>query len=269
VIFDSHCHLDPQTYGGDAGVDEVVATAVAAGVTRMLTVGSGYGDGTAARAVDVAKRHPGVVWASVGLHPHDADLLDDELVAKLTNLAKEPEVVAYGEIGLDYYYDNVPRSVQRTAFVRQIHMALGLNLPIIIHDRESKGECLETLKGEGAFAGAGVLYHCYGGDVEHMHEVVEAGGFISIPGVVTFKKAQDTQDAAKACPSSRLLVETDSPFLTPAPLRGRRNEPCHVALTLEAVALLRGVPTMELAKITTDNTLAFFGIAKESAQINL
>jgi TatD DNase family protein len=260
MIFDSHCHLDPETYGGDTGVDEVVATAVAAGVTRMLTVGSGYGDGTAARAVAVAKRHPGVVWASVGLHPHDAELLDDALVHKLNTLAQEPEVVAYGEIGLDYYYDNAPREIQRAAFVRQIHMALALNLPIIIHDRDSGGECLATLKQEGAFEGAGVLYHCYGGNVEHMHQVVAAGGFISIPGVVTFKKAQDTQDAAKACPADRLLVETDSPFLTPAPLRGRRNEPCHVALTLDAVAKLRGTPSLELAKITTANTLAFFGI---------
>jgi TatD DNase family protein len=260
VIFDSHCHLDPETYGGDAGVDEVIATAVAAGVSRMLTVGSGYGDGTAARAVAVAKRHPGVVWASVGLHPHDAELLDDSLVDHLSTLAAEPEVVAYGEIGLDFYYDNAPQDVQRTTFIRQIHMARDLKLPIIIHDRDSQGECLQILKDEGAFEGAGVLYHCYGGDVAHMEQVIAAGGYISIPGVVTFKKAQDTQDAAAACREDRLLVETDSPFLTPHPLRGRRNEPCHVALTLEAVALLRGVPTMELAEVTTANTLRFFGI---------
>lgn len=260
MIFDSHCHLDPETYGGDAGVDDVIQTAIASGVTRMLTVGSGYGDGTAARAVKVAKRHPGVVWASVGLHPHDADLLDDALLAHLTRLAKEPEVVAFGEIGLDFYYDNAPRDVQRAAFIRQIHAALELNLPIIIHDRDSDGECLNTLIAEGAFEGAGVLYHCYGGNVAHMERIVQAGGFISIPGVVTFKKAQDTKDSAAACPAERLLVETDSPFLTPAPLRGRRNEPCHVALTLEAVAVLRGVPTEQLAEITTANTLAFFNI---------
>jgi len=261
MIFDSHCHLDPETYGGHKGVDEVVATAVAAGVTRMLTVGSGYGDGTAARAVEVAKRHPGVVWASVGLHSHDAELLDEELTAHLSQLAQEPEVVAYGEIGLDFYYDNAPRAVQRAAFVQQIQLALQLELPIIIHDRDSQGECLQILKNEGAFEGCGVLYHCYGGDVAHMHEVVAAGGYISIPGVVTFKKAKDTKEAAEACPEERLLVETDSPFLTPVPLRGRRNEPCHVALTLEAVAELRGLPTMELAAITTANTLRFFGIS--------
>ena len=258
MIFDSHCHLDPRTYGGADGVDEVVSTAVAAGVTRMLTVGSGYGDGTADRAVVVAKRHPGVVWASVGLHPHDAELLDDALLDHLTSLAQEPEVVAFGEMGLDFYYDNAPRDVQRSAFIRQIHTALALDLPIIIHDRDSQGECLEILRNEGAFGGAGVLYHCYAGDVAHMEKVVEAGAYISIPGVVTFKKAQDTQLSAAACPDDRLLVETDSPFLTPAPLRGRRNEPCHVALTLEAVAGLRGVSVDDLAALTTANANRLF-----------
>ena len=155
-------------------------------------------------------------------------------------------------------YDNAPRDIQRSAFIRQIHAALELNLPIIIHDRDSNGECLEILKKEGAFGGAGVLYHCYAGDVAHMQEVVASGGYISIPGVVTFKKATDTQLSAAACPAERLLVETDSPFLTPAPLRGRRNEPCHVALTLEAVAQLRGVPVEELAEITTANANRLF-----------
>ena len=258
MIFDSHCHLDPQTYGGDDGVDEVIHTAVAAGVSRMLTVGSGYGDGTADRAVAVARRHPGVVWASVGLHPHDAELLDSALLAHLTRLAREPEVVAFGEMGLDFYYDNAPRETQRSAFIQQIHAALTLDLPIIIHDRDSDGECLEILLAEGAFEGAGVLYHCYAGDVEHMEKVVASGGYISIPGVVTFKKAEHTQRSAAACPADRLLVETDAPFLTPAPLRGRRNEPCHVALTLEAVAQLRGVTTTELAELTTANANRLF-----------
>jgi TatD DNase family protein len=227
----------------------------------MLTVGSGYGDGTAARAVAVAKRHPNVVWASVGMHPHDASMLDDETLQTLKSLAAEDEVVAFGEIGLDFYYDNSPRDIQRTAFLRQIEAALELNLPIIIHDRDSEGECLEMLKTQGAFEGAGVLYHCFAGDVAHMNQVVDAGGYVSIPGVVTFKKAKDTQAVATECPANRLLVETDSPFLTPAPLRGRRNEPCHVALTLEAVAELRGQATDELAKVTTANAMRLFRIA--------
>jgi len=262
MIFDSHCHLDPQTYGGDSGVDEVIATAVAAGVTRMLTVGSGYGEGSAARAVDVASRHPGVVWASVGLHPHDASLLTDHVASELYELAQQPVVVAYGEIGLDFYYDNSPREIQRQAFVRQIHMAQELNLPIIIHDRDSAGECLEILKKEGAFEAAGVLYHCYASDVEHMHEVVEAGGHISIPGVVTFKKSDLTRAVARAVPSDRLHVETDAPFLTPVPLRGRRNEPCHVALTLDYIAQLRELEPSELAEQCTQNSMRFFGISE-------
>jgi len=261
VIFDSHCHLDPETYGGDQGVDNVIATAVAAGVTRMLTVGSGYGDGTAERAVVVAKRHPNVVWASVGMHPHDASMLDSKALETLKTLAKEKEVVAFGEIGLDFYYDNSPRDIQRDAFRRQIQAALELQLPIIIHDRDSDGECLKILREDGAFEGAGVLYHCFASDVCHMQHVVDAGGYISIPGVVTFKKAHDTQAVASACPEERLLIETDAPFLTPAPLRGRKNEPCHVALTLEAVAKLRNQSPQKLAKITTENALRLFQIS--------
>ena len=240
MIFDSHCHLDPRTYGGADGVDEVVSTAVAAGVTRMLTVGSGYGDGTADRAVVVAKRHPGVVWASVGLHPHDAELLDDALLDHLTSLAQEPEVVAFGEMGLDFYYDNAPRDVQRSAFIRQIHTALALDLPIIIHDRDSQGECLEILRNEGAFGGAGALPLLRWCRCPH-GKVVEAGAYISIPGC-DFQEPK-TPSLSAACPDDRLLVETDSPFLTPAPLRGRRNEPCHVALT-PRLCRLRASPWM-------------------------
>ncbi|MCB9765509.1 MAG: TatD family hydrolase [Alphaproteobacteria bacterium] len=259
MIFDSHCHLDPRTYGGDAGVDAVIATAKAAGVTRMLTVGAGYGDGTAARAVAVARRHEGV-WASVGVHPHDASTLDDAAMEALVALALDPEVVAWGEVGLDFYYDNAPRDVQRDALRRQIRVALELELPLILHDRDSEGETLEILKDEGAFHGAGVLYHCYAGDVPQMRELVALGGYVSIPGTVTWRKAEQTRDVVRAAPPDRLLVETDAPFLTPEPLRGRRNEPCHVALTVDCVAAVMGRPRDEVARLTTENACRFFGI---------
>jgi len=262
MFFDSHCHIDPETYGGDAGADAVVATAKAAGVRWMLTVGSGYGDGSAARAVAVAKRHEGV-WASVGVHPHDATVLDEAVLARLVALAGEPEVVAFGEMGLDFYYDNSPRDIQRDAFRRQIQAALALDLPIIIHDRDSDGECFDILRDESAFDGAGVLYHCYAGDLEQMHSIVDAGGYISIPGVVTFKKSTLTQAVAAATPLERLLIETDAPFLTPEPLRGRRNEPCHVALTGEYVAGLREMTTEALAAATAENTARLLRISLE------
>jgi TatD DNase family protein len=257
LLFDSHCHLDPETYGGDAGVDAVIATARAAGVGRMLTVGSGYGDGSAARAVAVARRHPDV-WASVGVHPHDADVWTETVEAGLIALAADPRVVAWGEIGLDFFYDNSPRDVQRRVLRRQIQIGLALDLPLIIHDRDSEGETFDVLVDEGAFDGAGVLYHCYAGDLVFMRTLVDAGGYLSIPGVVTYKKSLDTQAVAAEVPLDRVLVETDAPFLTPEPLRGRRNEPCHVGLTADAVARLRGMDFEDLATATSENARRFF-----------
>ncbi|MCP4804337.1 MAG: TatD family hydrolase [Proteobacteria bacterium] len=261
MIFDSHCHLDPNTYGGDAGVDAVVETARAAGVTRMLTVGAGYGHGTAARSVAVAERHEGI-WASVGVHPHDAALLDDTGWDELRGLAARPKVVAWGEIGLDFFYDHSPRDTQRRVFREQIRVARDLDLPIIIHDRDSDGECLRVLDEEGAFEG-GVLYHCYAGDVAQMEELVGRGAVISIPGVVTYKKAAEMQAVAAQVPGHAYLVETDAPFLTPEPLRGRRNEPCHTALTVDAVARLRQVDAATVARETWENASRFFGLPVE------
>ncbi len=259
MFFDSHCHIDPQVYGGEAGADAVVATARAAGVRWMLNVGAGYGDGAAQRAVAVARRHRGV-WASVGVHPHDASQLDERALAGLLELAADPVVVAYGEIGLDFYYDSSPRDAQRAALRRQLRAALELGLPIIIHDRDSGGETFRILIEEGAFDGAGVLYHCYAGDTEQLDVLVDAGAYISIPGVVTFKKAHTTRAVAARVPAERLLIETDAPFLTPEPLRGRRNEPCHLALTAECVAGLRGVSVEALARLTAENAAELFRV---------
>ena len=263
MIFDSHCHLDPETFGGPEGVDEVVATAVAAGVTRMLTVGSGYGEGSAARAVEVARRHPGVVWASVGVHPHDARHWDKQLEADLTELSQSPEVLAWGEVGLDFYYDNSPRDIQREVLRQQTRLALSLDLPLIIHDRDSLGETFRILVSEGAFAGRGVLYHCYAGDLMHMEEILEAGGYVSLPGTVTWKKATLAHEVARRARSDRLLVETDSPFLTPEPLRGRRNEPCHVALVVDRIAQLRGVAPADVARFSFENACRFLGLESD------
>jgi TatD DNase family protein len=257
VIFDSHCHLDPRNYGGEQGVRDVIATARAAGVTRMLTVGAGYGDGSAARAVKVASEHEGV-WASVGVHPHDAKELDAELLERLTLLAAEPCVVAWGEIGLDYFYDHSPREVQREAFRLQIRRGLELELPLILHDRDSEGEVEAILLEEGAFEGAGVLYHCYAGDVEAMERLVGRGAYVSIPGTVTYRNSLVQREVARRVRSDRYLVETDAPFLTPEPLRGRRNEPCHTALTVEAIAELRSVSPATVARETWDNASRLF-----------
>lgn len=259
MIFDSHCHLDAETYGGIEGVDAVVATARAAGVTRMLTVGCADGSGRVERSVATAERLEGV-WCSVGVHPHDAKVLDEALVARLVQLSRSDKVVAWGEVGLDFYYDLSPREQQRRALRRQVQVARELKLPLIVHDRDSEGETLRILDAEGAFSGAGVLFHCYAGNRDHMREIVDRGGYISIPGIVTYPKALEMKEVAREVPLNRLLVETDSPYLTPQPLRGARNEPCHTALTVDAVALLRGMDRDLLAEATTRNALDFFRI---------
>jgi TatD DNase family protein len=257
MIIDSHCHLDPTVYGGDSGVDDAIARARAAGVARMVTIGSGYGFESAARALAVARRHPDCVRASVGLHPHDAKDATDAALAALYALAREPEVVGLGEMGLDFHYDSSPRDDQRAAFRAQLRAARELGLPVIIHDRESAGETLAILDEERAWD-SGVLYHCYTGDVAAMEAIVARGGYISIPGIVTFKNGETMRAVAAAVPVDRLLLETDSPFLTPIPYRGKRNEPAYVAFVADKVAEVRGMDTAALAEQAAANTKRFF-----------
>ena len=255
---DTHCHLDPDTYGGDDGVDEVVARARAAGVSRMVTIGSGYGAVCIPRARAVSSRHSDV-WFTAGLHPHDAKLWDASVVDAITQAAADPRCVAIGEMGLDFHYDMSPRDEQRVCLREQIRLALSLAKPIVIHDRETDGETLQILDEERAFEGR-LLYHCYTGGLAHMQEIVARGGYISIPGIVTFKTAEVMREVAAAVPDDRLLVETDSPFLTPIPHRGKKNEPAYVALTGERVAALRGVTGEALARTTSENAARFYGL---------
>lgn len=258
MLIDSHCHLDPGVYGGDDGVDEVVARARAAGVDRMITIGSGYGFESAERAIAVARRHPGVVRAAVGLHPHDAKLATDDRLAELFALAASPEVLALGEMGLDFHYDSSPRDQQRSVFREQLRVARARGRPVIIHDRDSAGETLAILDEERAFE-SGVLYHCYTGDVAYMEAIVARGGYISIPGIVTFKNGETMRAVAARAPADRILLETDSPFLTPIPYRGRRNEPAYVSFVAAKVAEVRGEEPAALADRAARNTVRFFG----------
>jgi TatD DNase family protein len=258
-LFDSHCHLDPRAFDDAAGIDQAVARAKDAGVLRMVTIGSGYGADTARVAVDVAARNDGV-WATVGVHPHDAKLWDDAMDEEIQALASRAKVVALGEMGLDFHYDNSPRDTQRAVFRRQVAIARERALPIVIHDRESAEETLELLLADGAFEGKGVLFHCYSGNVATMRRIVDAGGYVSIPGIVTFKKAEEMRAVARAVPEDRLLVETDSPFLTPIPFRGRRNEPAYVVHTVAAIAAARGETADAVARATWENASRFFGV---------
>ncbi|MGI8787848.1 MAG: TatD family hydrolase [Pyrinomonadaceae bacterium] len=259
IFVDSHCHIDGEAF--DADRDEIVRRAEDAGVKMMLTVGTGNPhDGEIKRAVEVAKKYENV-FASVGVHPHDAKLYDDKAEAHLIDLAKNQKVVAWGEIGLDFYYDHSPRDVQNDVFRRQIKVAKNLNLPIIIHSREADAETLEILTEECSqedFRG-GVM-HCFGGTAAMAEKLMSIGFLISFAGNVTFKKAENLCDAARIVPLEKLLIETDCPYLAPVPFRGKRNEPMFVVETAKFLADFYKVELKDLAKQTTENFVKFFSI---------
>jgi len=260
TLVDSHCHIDGEAF--DADRDEVVHRAMDAGVAAMLNVGTGDPHGDDFRkAVAVAEKYENV-FASVGVHPHDAKLYDDKAEAHLIELVKSSKkVIAWGEIGLDYYYDHSPRDVQVEVFRRQIRTARELDLPIIIHSRDADDETVEILKDECSYDDfRGGIMHCFGGTPTMAEELMKLGFLISFAGNVTFKKAENLRDAAKVVPLGKLLVETDCPFLTPVPFRGKRNEPSYVVHTAGFLAELLGVPMEIIAAQTTSNFLKFFGI---------
>jgi TatD DNase family protein len=259
ILVDSHCHIDGGAFDEDR--DAVVQRAEEAGVAAMLCVGTGDPHtGEIDKAVAAAEKYERV-FASVGVHPHDAKLYNDEAERRLLDLVKSSEkVIAWGEIGLDFYYDHSPRDVQREVFVRQIEKARELDLPVIIHSRDADDETVEILTGEyerGSFRG---IMHCFGGTAQMAERLLEIGFLISFAGNVTFKKAENLREAARVVPLERLLIETDCPFLTPVPLRGRRNEPAFVAHTAHFLAELYGVETERLAERTARNFLEFFGL---------
>jgi TatD DNase family protein len=259
MFVDSHAHIDGEEY--DADRDEVVKRAREAGVCAILNVGTGDPhSGALERAVEVAERYEDV-YAAVGVHPHDARLFDDEAARRIQALVKgSKRVIAWGEIGLDYHYDNSPREVQREVFARQLRLAREANLPVVIHSREADEDTVAILRDElSGFERSGVM-HCFGGGRWMMEQVVELGFMISFAGNVTFKKAEDLREVARHVPRERLFIETDCPFLTPVPFRGRRNEPALVIEVARFMAELHTTTTEEMGRLTTNNFARFFGL---------
>ncbi|HEX8096815.1 MAG TPA: TatD family hydrolase [Pyrinomonadaceae bacterium] len=259
MFVDSHAHIDGPEYDEDR--DEVVARAREAGVRAILNVGTGdpHG-GSLERAIAVAERYEGV-YAAVGVHPHDAKLFDGAAAERLTKLVRQSgRVIAWGEIGLDYHYDNSPREVQRGVFARQLRLARGANLPVIIHSREADDDTVSILRDELAGAEKRGVMHCFGGSMEMAEAVLELGFMISFAGNVTFKKAGALREVALMVPPDRLLIETDCPYLTPEPFRGRRNEPARVVETARCLAGLRQNTAEEIGRVTTENFGRFFGL---------
>ena len=257
-LFDSHCHLESPELGNDIGA--VLARARAAGVEFLVNIGSGYGPEDAAKAVATAEKHENV-WATVGVHPHDASKADDGVLSKMKDLVRgSKKVVAWGEIGLDYHYDRSPREIQNEVFQEQLEIAVDLDLPVSLHVREAASDVLVTLRDFHVRVGDRLrgVWHCFTETPDAALEAIELGFYISIPGIVTFPKAENVREAAKLVPLNRLVVETDSPYLAPIPYRGKTNEPAYVVETVKKIAELKGVPVEDVATATTANARAAY-----------
>ena len=253
MLADSHAHIDDERF--DADRDEVVARALAAGVSLIVNIGADMA--SSARSVALAEKYPGI-YAAVGMHPHDSQDMKENDYRQLEQWANHPKVVAIGEIGLDYHYDLSPRPVQKEVFLRQLDVARKTGKPFIIHEREAHADMLDIIR--YAARGLNGVFHCFSGSVETAREYLKMGFYISVAGPVTFPKSVKTKEVAKAVPLDRLLVETDSPYLTPQPFRGKRNEPAYVRLVAEEIANLRDISLAELAETTTANVRRLFNI---------
>jgi len=257
LFFDTHCHLTDEKFAGESA--DVLHRAAKAGVRRVVTIASDVEDAAAAL---VLTANPGV-WSTAGVHPHVAAQAKPEDYGRIRDLLGEPAVVAVGETGLDYYYDNSPRDVQRANFDRHLEIAADLGKPVIVHSREAREDTIAAIR---AAAGITGVLHCFSGDAEMLDTALEAGWYISLAGPVSFKK-YDGGDLVRAIPADRLLIETDSPYLAPVPYRGKRNEPAYVKEVAEAVARLRGVTHEEIARLTTANALCFYQLPETAPQL--
>lgn len=249
-MIDSHCHLEMFK----EELSDVVRRAYDSGVSTIVTVASDVE--SLDEVVKIAEQYP-MVYATVGIHPHDAKDFNDKVLKKIFELSRHPKVIAIGEIGLDYHYDNSPREAQKSAFVRQLELARDLGLPVVVHSREAFDDTIKILKESGVSRG---VLHCFSGNLSQAKKAIELGFLISISGVVTFKNAKKIKEVAQFVPDDYLLIETDAPYLAPEPMRGKGNEPAFLIYTARELAELRGVTVEDIDRITTVNTYKLFQI---------
>ncbi|MDQ1079156.1 TatD family hydrolase [Pseudoroseomonas cervicalis] len=256
MLVDSHCHLD---YFTEAEIEDILARAAAAGVGRMVTIGVRMSQ--AAAVVALTERFP-QVWGTVGVHPQNVGEAPLPEVAEIVAATQHPRIIGIGESGLDYFYDKAPREVQQEGFRRHIRAAQQTRLPLVIHARDADADIAGILKEERAGGGDfPFLLHCFSSGRKLAEEALEMGGYVSFSGILTFPKSQEIRDIARDVPADRLLVETDAPYLAPAPLRGKRNEPSYVPHTARVLAEVKGMSPEELAETTTQNFLRLFSKA--------
>jgi TatD DNase family protein len=247
TLVDSHCHLDDSKFDQDREL--TIQRALAAGVDRLLAIGTGNGPPDLETAIRLADRYP-FIYATVGVHPHDASKAGAGAWKRLESLAAHPKVLAIGEIGLDYHYDFSPRPVQVEAFAAQLAIAKNAGKPLVIHTREAWDDTLHLLR--QSWQGGGIM-HCFTGDAAQARQALDLGFHLSFGGVITFPKAESVREAARLAPEDRVLVETDCPYLAPVPHRGQRNEPAFLVETVRRLAEVRGVTSGHIAAVTTRN----------------
>jgi len=252
MLVDSHAHLDLPEFDDDR--NEVIKRAKEGGIDYILTIG--INSESCSKAIKLADSYD-FIYASIGIHPHDAKDVNENTYAVLKSLANNKKVLAFGEIGLDFYRNLSPKGIQIKRFREQINLANELKLPIIIHNRDAHKETLEILKEEGAKSLGGII-HCFSGDYSMANSCIDMGFYISIPGTITFPKAVELQEIVKKLPLSKILIETDCPFLTPVPYRGKRNEPSFVRYVAEKIASLKDTSFEEVAEITSKNFRSLF-----------
>jgi TatD DNase family protein len=255
-IIDSHCHLDMEAFDDDRAA--VLDRASRAGVRTIVTIGAGGPLGSNRIAIELAEAHPSI-FATVGIHPHDASTVNDDALAEVAHLADHAKVVAIGETGLDYYYDNSPRVKQQEAFRRFVALAREKQLPLVVHLREADDDALRILHEEHAAEVGGVI-HCFSSNAAAARKFLDLGFYLSFSGILTFRTAEEIRAAARLVPTDRLMVETDAPFLAPEPYRGRRNEPALVTLTAARLADVRVEPLSTIARHTSENVKRLFGV---------
>ncbi len=263
IFVDSHAHLETEQFEADR--EQVIARAREAGIETILAIGSGTGPGSLDCAIRLAEQHD-FIYATIGIHPHEAKLARDADFEEMAQLATRPKVIAWGEIGLDYFYDHSPRDIQQQVFLKQLQLAQLVKLPIVIHCRPSNGsedaweDCLKLLDEHWVPSGLGGVLHCFTGAWDHAKRALDMGFMISFAGNVTFPKAQQIRDAAKEVPLDRMLIETDSPFLAPVPYRGKRNEPLFVKEAARQIGEIRGQSMEDIGFQTANNFYRFFSL---------
>lgn len=260
MLIDTHCHVQMRQFAADR--EHVIAAAFANGIGRLIVPGIDVE--TSKAAIELAQQHAGRIFAGVGTHPHDASTLTPEALAEQRTLAQQPGVVAIGEIGLDFYRDLSPREIQRDALAAQLALARELDLPVILHNRESHEDMISLLHAHAT--GVRGVFHCFIGDRAMATDALDLGFYLSFAGPLTYPRNEELRSVAAWAPADRILVETDSPYLSPQPLRGKRNEPQHVALVARTLAQARGISEEEVAALTTHNASTLFRLPEPTPE---